>query len=544
MNFNTTFFMTSNNLYSAGNDIGGKALIGSLTSQNYTLNKVLLKHRLDFKNIKSISCGDLHTIIVFKNGDCYGFGKSDYGQLGEFTYGLEDPNSYLQYKKLGNFIRSAAAFGKTTLLLTYDDKIIIHGKNPFKDAYGKVKGDIYLKGITLDLEDFISKNAYIESFFERELIFRLENGIFYQLDYNQFTNLLYFNKIELPYEDYKKINYYDGDYLILDDGRLMCKNNYYEAFNNFIQDKNGYWHIKIMNPDTGEEEKIKKVSTNFILTKTHNLYGFGLGYEVFNQIPFESETDEYTGEYVTPTLLMGNVQDFHQDTYPEWSNSIYIINRNGTMYVGGENIEGHLGLGLYKDKQGVTCTTETVWLYLPHPLKNVVKMSNRFETETFHTRKDNKFFEMVLNKSGQSSFRFDMIYSKRAMMRKSYMPFAGERVTTMNGQSECIFDGTYKPRTFRSGPLFEGTRIKAVQFFGSSPLFEGRLIKNGESEQKFLCTIKNNHDQSHKYCLPRHCIECSISCTTGCTTHCSVSCSATCATCCTNLCTNVVAKSI
>ena len=47
-------------------------------------------------NIKSISCGQSHVIVLLQSGKCYSWGMNDHGQLG---LGHTD-NSRLHHKKL------------------------------------------------------------------------------------------------------------------------------------------------------------------------------------------------------------------------------------------------------------------------------------------------------------------------------------------------------------------------------------------------------------------------------------------------------------
>uniref|UniRef100_A0AAV1T328 RCC1-like domain-containing protein n=1 Tax=Peronospora matthiolae TaxID=2874970 RepID=A0AAV1T328_9STRA len=82
-----------------------------------------------FDNIPAlqVSCGGWHTVVVAKSGDCYAFGRGEYGRLG-----LGDAKSRLQphlVKALqGTKVIQAACGGSHTLFVTSDGNIYVAGR--------------------------------------------------------------------------------------------------------------------------------------------------------------------------------------------------------------------------------------------------------------------------------------------------------------------------------------------------------------------------------------------------------------------------------
>jgi alpha-tubulin suppressor-like RCC1 family protein len=71
-------FITSNNLiYSMGSNSNGQLGINDpYTQQKYS--PILIEALLDKMPIET-KCGDVHTLVLCKNGDAYSWGNNDYG---------------------------------------------------------------------------------------------------------------------------------------------------------------------------------------------------------------------------------------------------------------------------------------------------------------------------------------------------------------------------------------------------------------------------------------------------------------------------------
>ena len=77
--------------------------LGSIYAQKINLS-IKLMLNVD-SNIKSVSCGQSHVIILLRSGKCYGWGMNDYGQLGLGHTDNVDSSSPQEITSLGDIIK-------------------------------------------------------------------------------------------------------------------------------------------------------------------------------------------------------------------------------------------------------------------------------------------------------------------------------------------------------------------------------------------------------------------------------------------------------
>lgn len=71
-----------NEIYVRGYNDYGQLGLGDYTRQHIHLHQKLILHDVDHKQIKSISCGGYHTIVLMQNSEMYVWGFNNCGQLG------------------------------------------------------------------------------------------------------------------------------------------------------------------------------------------------------------------------------------------------------------------------------------------------------------------------------------------------------------------------------------------------------------------------------------------------------------------------------
>ncbi len=102
-----------NTLYGCGWNEHGQLGLGDKT--NRTIFTII---GINTNDIKSIYCGDGHTLILKNDGTLWGCGKNDYGQLG-----LGDKNNrniFTQITTNANNIKSVYCSDDSTFILTND----------------------------------------------------------------------------------------------------------------------------------------------------------------------------------------------------------------------------------------------------------------------------------------------------------------------------------------------------------------------------------------------------------------------------------------
>ena len=77
-----------------------------------------------FLKIKSISCGDYHSLALTQGRSVFSWGKNDYGQLGEFWVDKKNAPSNI----IDNNIISIASNHNNSYLLSKDGILIVHGQ--------------------------------------------------------------------------------------------------------------------------------------------------------------------------------------------------------------------------------------------------------------------------------------------------------------------------------------------------------------------------------------------------------------------------------
>ena len=97
----------------------------SKTYKNYSLTNQRLSKGKNFKfRVKSIQCGEYHQLFLCQNGDCYGQGNNNYGQLGypKFINQIINPR-LIDYNVLSVVTMPYASF------ITKEEGIYSSGKN-------------------------------------------------------------------------------------------------------------------------------------------------------------------------------------------------------------------------------------------------------------------------------------------------------------------------------------------------------------------------------------------------------------------------------
>lgn len=124
-----------NNIWIWGyNKYGRYAMGNGLVSNDnihMTPQKLLLTQKLD---IGSIHCGRSHMILLTKNGEMYGLGATDFGQLGFQTY----DTICLPQKLITQKVYSVSCYHECTIFLIKSGsgyKICTWGENPYKSDY-------------------------------------------------------------------------------------------------------------------------------------------------------------------------------------------------------------------------------------------------------------------------------------------------------------------------------------------------------------------------------------------------------------------------
>ncbi|CEG35850.1 FOG: RCC1 domain [Plasmopara halstedii] len=78
--------------------------------------------------VRNVSCGGWHTVVVAESGDCYAFGRGEYGRLG-----LGDTKSrtrpHLVKALKGKSVVHAACGGSHTLFVTNDGTAFVAGRS-------------------------------------------------------------------------------------------------------------------------------------------------------------------------------------------------------------------------------------------------------------------------------------------------------------------------------------------------------------------------------------------------------------------------------
>jgi hypothetical protein len=123
-----TIINTKIGLYSFGNNLFGQLGIKEkYLSYVYTPTKI----NINFE-IKDISCGDYHTILLTNKGDIYGFGSNKYGQLGIDNY--DDDIIYPMKLNLTNVL-SICCGDNHSMINTKDGLYIFYKNNQLKNIH-------------------------------------------------------------------------------------------------------------------------------------------------------------------------------------------------------------------------------------------------------------------------------------------------------------------------------------------------------------------------------------------------------------------------
>ena len=120
--FDYTFLMSDHDTYVWGNNRVGQLGLGHYNDEH-------LPQKFNFANIKKISCGGHHTMILTRSGEVYACGLSDCGQLG-FMPEPTDVHYKLSPTKINlSRIKKIICGRHHTAALTLDNEVYVWGYN-------------------------------------------------------------------------------------------------------------------------------------------------------------------------------------------------------------------------------------------------------------------------------------------------------------------------------------------------------------------------------------------------------------------------------
>nr|QBK90128.1 MAG: regulator of chromosome condensation protein [Pithovirus LCPAC102] len=333
-----------NILYGDGSNIYGQLGLGDF---KYNINNNILTKILFNYSVKSVSCGDYHTIIIDGNNELWSFGYNKFGQLG-----LEDNNNKKIPTKIEfNYkVKSVSCGEFHTIIIDENDELWGFGNN-YHGQLGlgvgnndsiniptKIEFNYKVKSISCGRNHtiIIDENDYLWSFGDNR------NG---QLGLNYYLGSKYSNNRNIPIKiefNYKvksvscggahTIIIDENDYLwsfgCNDTGQLGIKIGYYIDI--YIPTKIAFNH-KVKSVSCGNDHTI-------IIDENDKLWAFGdknYGQLGLGDIKYDIDIDIPTKipfNYKVKSVSCGNIYTT-------------IIDENNEIWSFGCNRDGQLGLG-------------------------------------------------------------------------------------------------------------------------------------------------------------------------------------------------------
>lgn len=142
--YHTLIYCNNGDLYGFG-----KNNYGQLFFQEYSNDIIYPILLFNDQNIKDISCGKFHTMLYMNNGDLYVFGQNLYGQLG-LGYNKIGPNIHYTLLMNDKNILSIDCFNNTSCIYLNNGDLYIFGDNKSRFFGLNDEKDIYIPTLLLN----------------------------------------------------------------------------------------------------------------------------------------------------------------------------------------------------------------------------------------------------------------------------------------------------------------------------------------------------------------------------------------------------------
>ena len=337
---NSTYFITENNVYAAGNNLLNQLGLGDNDNRSVPAEIKFLKN----KKITNIIGGQDYTFAISENGEVYAFGKNDVGQLG-----LGNNTRQLNPVKnetLSNFTSKDIKTGSEHNLLVENGKLYAWGYNYFGQLGLDDDEDRY---IPTEIKFFSNKNIKIKKVYAghyHSFAITTDNKLYvWGSNYYGQLGLADYDNRYIPTEltffrdsPIKDIGSKDFSSLILtEDGKLYS----------FGYNRNGQLGLahfnkrstpQRINVDNKLVDKIVSGRESTIaITEDGAIYGWGLNDFL--------DSEGFNDESIPFPIRLHLIEELNPVEIIKGDSSIFLKLQNEEIYVLGVNFEGELGLG-------------------------------------------------------------------------------------------------------------------------------------------------------------------------------------------------------
>ena len=368
---------------------------GQLGLGNTTNRTTFTQITTNADDVKSVYCGENHTLILKNDGTLWGCGYNKYGQLG--LGDTNNRNTFTQITTNTDNIKSVYCGWSYTIILENDGTLWGCGRNDYGQlGLGDNTNRTTFTQVTTNTDDikkiycggshaFILKND--------DTLWGCGNNQYGQLGLGDTTNKTTFTQITTNADDVKEI--YCGDcytFMLKNDGTLWsCGYNY-----NGQLGLGDTTNRRIFTQVTTNTDNIKSVYCgtlhNFILKNDGTLWG--TGYNGDYRLGLGDTTNRYTFTQITTNA--NDIKEIYCGSYT------FILKNDGTLWGCGNNDYGQLGLGDSTNRSTFTqVTTNTNNIKsLPDQYEDIPTIIKVYDLNTglIETLDTNNFRNIPVNK--------------------------------------------------------------------------------------------------------------------------------------------------
>jgi alpha-tubulin suppressor-like RCC1 family protein len=352
--YHTLFLCSDGSVYGAGRNNDGQ--IGLESTSDYD-TPTQIDPTYFSSNVGMIFCGYVNSFFVCMDGNVYGTGDNENGELGIDTISTEATPVQITFFSVNNkTVNYIAAHNQFTIFICSDRNVYGCGDN----TNGRV-GD---GSVELILEPTIYSFSKTITYFtagQRHSLYLCNDGTVYScgyggtgalglgdnLDVSGLTQITYFTDNSKTVSKIALTKYTETSIFLCSDGTVYgCGDNY------FGQLGLGDYNSRNVPTQITDLSNIIDIAcagySSFFIDNTGNAYSCGYNYS--NQLGYS--TVDYRS-YTPLSIDLSNIERIEAGVY----HTLFLLN-DGTVYSIGENNYGQLGLGYVNDVSTLTQITD------------------------------------------------------------------------------------------------------------------------------------------------------------------------------------------